>query len=118
MGLGADHRRLEGKPSRRVSEPVHLAERVGAGVEVGVERRALFRGQGGEHLFLKGVDVRATGVGCAAARDVVRGAAGQGRARYEVGDFVCTPSDTADGDTFYDCAGKGNTRITFRYGAS
>ena len=66
----------------------------------------------------EGVDVRATGVGCAAARDVVMGAAGQGRARYEVGDFVCTPSDAADGDTSYDCAGKGGARITFRYGAT
>jgi len=66
----------------------------------------------------EGVDVRATGVACAAAREVVKGAAGQGRARYEVGGFVCTPSDAADGDTFYDCAGKGDTRITFRYGVS
>lgn len=66
----------------------------------------------------EGVDVRATGVGCAAAREVVKGAAGQGRARYQVGGFVCTPSDAADGDTFYDCAGNGDTRITFRYGVS
>ena len=66
----------------------------------------------------EGVDVRATGVECAATREVVRGAAGQGRARYEAGGFVCTPSDAADGDTFYDCAGKGDTRITFRYGVS
>lgn len=66
----------------------------------------------------EGVDVRATGVGCAAAREVVKGAAGLGRARYEVGGFVCTPSDAADGDTFYDCAGKADMRITFRYGVS
>ena len=66
----------------------------------------------------EGVDVRATKAGCTAAREVVKGAAGQGRARYEVGGFVCTPSDAADGDTFYDCAGRGSTRITFRYGVS
>ncbi len=66
----------------------------------------------------EGVDVRATGVGCAAAREVVKGAAGQGRARYEVDGFVCTPSDAADGDTFYDCLADDGQRVTFRYGAT
>ncbi len=66
----------------------------------------------------EGVEVRATGVECAAAREIVMGAAGQGRARYEVSGFVCTPSDATDGDTFYDCAGEGGKRITFRYGVS
>lgn len=66
----------------------------------------------------EGVEVRATGVECTIAREVVMGAAGQGRARYEVRGFVCTPSDATDGDTFYDCAGEGDERITFRYGVS
>ena len=66
----------------------------------------------------EGVDVRASGVECATARDVVKGAAGLGRAPYKVSGFACTPSDAPDGDTRYDCVADGDKRITFRYGVA
>jgi len=66
----------------------------------------------------EGVDVEAVGLDCAAAGDVVRGAEGLGRAAYEVDGFTCTPSPAPDGDTFYDCLGEGDQRVTFRYGTA
>lgn len=67
----------------------------------------------------EGVDVRAVGVDCAAARDVVRVAEGRGRTAYEVDGFTCTPTPAPEGgDTFYDCAAAGDKRITFRYGTA
>ncbi|MDQ3609968.1 MAG: hypothetical protein M3459_13900 [Actinomycetota bacterium] len=61
------------------------------------------------------VDLRADGVGCATAREVAAGAAGQGRAPYDAAGFACEPTDAADGDTTYACTGDPG-RLTFLYG--
>lgn len=66
----------------------------------------------------EGVDVVATGLGCKAARDVVMGAAGKGRAAYDTEGFSCSPSDAPGGDTFYVCSGTDGQRLTFRYGTA
>lgn len=66
----------------------------------------------------EGVDVRATGLDCAAAAAVIRGAEGRGRSAYESDGFACTPSPAPDGDTFYDCLADAGKRITFRYGTA
>ncbi len=64
----------------------------------------------------EGTNVRATGADCSAAREVVMGAAGQGRAPYEAAGFSCRPAEASGGDTNYSCS-KGRARITFLYGA-
>lgn len=62
------------------------------------------------------VDVRASGVGCAAADGLVSAAVGKGRAAYESQGFRCDPADAGGGDTNYRCA-MGSATVTFRYGA-
>jgi hypothetical protein len=64
----------------------------------------------------EGTNVKATGTDCAVAREVVMGAAGQGRAPYEAAGFSCRPAEASDGDTNYTCS-KGAARVTFLYGA-
>ncbi|MGI8439579.1 MAG: hypothetical protein ACR2NV_05160 [Thermoleophilaceae bacterium] len=64
----------------------------------------------------EGTNVKATGTDCAVAREVVMGAAGQGRAPYEAAGFSCRPAEASDGDTNYTCS-KGEARVTFLYGA-
>lgn len=66
----------------------------------------------------EGVDVLATGVDCTTARKIVGGAAGLGRAGYQVDGYACSPSDAPDGDTFYVCDSAAGARITFRYGTA
>lgn len=66
----------------------------------------------------EGVDVQATGLTCAQAREVILAAVGRGRAAYDSGGLSCTPSDAPDGDTFYACAAGDGRRLTFRYGAA
>jgi hypothetical protein len=64
----------------------------------------------------EGRNVRVSGVDCAVAREVVMGAAGQGRAPYESAGFGCRPAEASGGDTNYTCS-KGRARVTFLYGA-
>lgn len=64
----------------------------------------------------EGMNVKVTGADCAVAREVVMGAAGQGRAPYEAAGFSCRPAEASGGDTNYSCS-KGRARITFLYGA-
>ncbi len=64
----------------------------------------------------EGTNVKVTGADCAVAREVVMGAAGQGRAAYEAAGFSCRPAEASGDDTNYSCS-KGGARITFLYGA-
>jgi len=66
----------------------------------------------------EGVDVRVTGLDCAAARAVILAAVGKGRAAYSSGGLSCTPTDAPGGRTDYACTGDGGRRLTFRYGAA
>ena len=64
----------------------------------------------------EGTSVKVSGADCGVAREVVMGAAGQGRAPYEAAGFSCRPAEASGGDTNYSCS-KGRARITFLYGA-
>ena len=61
------------------------------------------------------IDLKASGVACAAAEKVAAAAEGRARAPYESGGFACQPSDASGGDTNYSCS-MGAARITFLYG--
>ncbi len=65
----------------------------------------------------EGIDVRVTGLDCAAARAVILDAVGKGRAAYDSGGLSCTPTDAPQGRTDYACTGQDGARLTFRYGA-